>query len=180
MGLELDIVHDVTRRLDALHLPFMLTGSMAMSYYAQPRMTRDIDVVVEVGDADVPGLMAAFQSDYYIDADRVREAIRHRSMFNVIHQASAFKIDFVIRKADEYRRLEFNRRPRVRIDHFETWIVSPEELILSKLVWSRQSRSEMQIRDVRSLLSTPLDATYLEEWAVKLGVASFLEECRHA
>jgi hypothetical protein len=43
---ELDVVRDVSNRLDTAGLEFMLTGSMAMNFYAQPHMTRDIDIVI--------------------------------------------------------------------------------------------------------------------------------------
>ena len=44
---EIDIVRDVSRKFDQAGLRYMLTGSMAMNYYAQPRMTRNIDKLLE-------------------------------------------------------------------------------------------------------------------------------------
>ena len=56
------------------------------------------------------------------------------------------------------------------------WIVSREDLILSKLDWARDSRSELQLRDVRHLLEGPFDREYLQRWAVHLGLEQLLEE----
>src|SRR5439155_23413751 len=53
MSEELDVLKMVTGRLDAAGIPYMVTGSMALNYYAVPRMTRDVDVVAELGIADV-------------------------------------------------------------------------------------------------------------------------------
>ncbi len=66
-------------------------------------------------------------------------------MFNVIHQESVIKVDCIIRKDTVYRRVEFNRRSRVEIADFRTFLVSKEDLILSKLAWAKDSRSELQI-----------------------------------
>ena len=84
---ELDVLKDVSRRLDAAHIPFMLTGSLAMSFYALPRMTRDIDLVVEL-----PKVAPASRNDSSLPTTFrkkwIANAIRHSTLFNLIHQAS--------------------------------------------------------------------------------------------
>jgi hypothetical protein len=57
-----------------------------------------------------------------------------------------------------------------------TWITSREDLILSKLVWARDTGSEMQLRDVRTLIDESVDWPYLKDWAAKLGIAAKLDE----
>ncbi len=54
-----------------------------------------------------------------------------------------------------------------------------EDLILSKLHWAKDSRSETQLGDVRRLLATGCDEAYLDEWAPALEVAALLDDCRH-
>jgi len=174
---ELDVVRDVSRRFNSEGIDYMLTGSLAMSYYAVPRMTRDIDVVVALSGADPAQIADLFAPDYYVSESNIREAIAHQSIFNVIHEASLIKVDCVIRKETEYRNLEFSRRQRVTIADFSTFIVSKEDLILSKLVWGKDSRSEVQLRDVKNLLATDYDGDYLRVWSDKLGVRELLNEC---
>lgn len=82
---ELHILKSITARLQAAGIAYMVTGSMAMNFYATPRMTRDIDLVVELRDADVERVVDLFQGEYYIDRDMVELAIRNRAMFNMIH-----------------------------------------------------------------------------------------------
>ena len=82
-----------------------------------------------------------------------------------------------MRKRGAYRLLEFGRRRRVAFADFEVWIVSKEDLILSKLYWARDSRSETQLRDVRNLLASGYDGAYVERWARELGVGDLLREC---
>lgn len=97
-------------------------------------------------------------------------------MFNLLHIESSVKVDIVIRTDEPFRRGEFARRARVTLSGSETWIVSKEDLILSKLVWARDAESELQRRDVRNLLSPGADMAYLRAWAPRLGVADLLEQ----
>jgi hypothetical protein len=173
---ELDIVRDVSVKLDSAGIGYMLTGSMAMNYYAQPRMTRDIDVVVALRPADAAGVVKLFSPDYYVSREAVDTSIANASMFNLIHNESVIKVDCIVRKETEYRLAEFNRRQRIKIEDFETWIVSKEDLILSKLFWARDSHSELQLRDIKNLISTGCDRDYIQRWTAELGVASLWQE----
>ena len=174
---ELDILKDVTVRLTNNAIDHMLTGSFAMNYYAQPRMTRDIDIVVVLNINDVKRVLVIFAEDYYVSQQAIEDAIRNQTVFNLVHFESLVKIDMIIRKREEYRKLEFDRRTLVKIADFNVWIVGKEDLILSKLNWAKESKSEMQIRDVKNLISTPVDHEYLSRWAPELGVQDLLKEC---
>jgi hypothetical protein len=174
---EIDIVRDISRKFEQAHVPYMLTGSMAMNYYAQPRMTRDIDVVIAISSDDVDRVAALFRRDYYLSEENIRQSLAQESIFNLIHQESVIKVDCIIRKSSEYRRIEFERRQKISILDFTTFIVSKEDLIISKLFWAKNSHSDVQLRDVRNLLATGYDAAYLRHWTRKLGVDNLLEEC---
>ncbi len=176
---EIDIVRDVSTRLERVGIEYMLTGSMAMNYYAQPRMTRDIDIVVALDKTDAVRVVDLFSPDYYVSAEAVESSIAQESIFNLIHQESIIKVDCIIRKQSVYRQSEFQRHIRIRIEDFETWIVSKEDLILSKLFWARDSRSELQMRDVKNLILTGCDRGYIEQWTHELGVHILWEELLH-
>ena len=121
---ELDILRDVGQRLERAGVPYMLTGSLALAYYAQPRMTRDIDLVIAVDRVDAPALQELFGDVYYVSTEDIARALHSEGMFNVLHLESVVKVDLVIRKRDEYRKLEFERRRRVDLAGVMTWIVS--------------------------------------------------------
>ena len=174
---EIDIVRDISRRFEQADIAYMLTGSMAMNYYAQPRMTRDIDVVIAIGPEDVGRVAGLFRPDYYVSEENICESLAHESIFNLIHQESVIKVACIIRKKNEYRRIEFERRQRISILDFTTFIVSKEDLIISKLFWAKDSRSELQLGDVRNLLATGYDAAYLRRWTGELGLGNLLQEC---
>jgi hypothetical protein len=171
---EIDIVRDISRRFENADIPFMLTGSMAMNYYAKPRMTRDIDVVIAIGPEDIGRVAALFRPDYYVSEENIRESIAQESIFNLIHQKSVIKVDCIIRKRTKYRRVEFERRQKISIRDFDTFIASKEDLIISKLFWAKDSRSEIQLGDVRNLLATGYDAAYLQHWTRELGLDNLL------
>ena len=173
---ELDVLRDVSRRLEGAGISFMLTGSVAMNYYAQPRMTRDIDLVVSLNETQIEEFFRLFESEYYLDRQNITQAISRRGMFNLIHSNAVIKVDCVVLKPDAYRQEEFARRRQINLGDFKTWIVSREDLILSKLFWAKDSKSEMQLGDVRNLLSTDCDMEYLTSRAKTLKVDALLEE----
>src|ERR1700755_919037 len=112
MKTELDVLRDVTERLESGGIEFMLTGSMAMNFYAQPRMTRDIDLVVTLASDQTNLLITLFEFEYYVDRHAVTTAIAQHSMFNLIHNETLIKFDCIVLKNQEYRREEFARRAK--------------------------------------------------------------------
>lgn len=174
---ELDIVRDVSMRLERGRFAYMLTGSMAMNYYAQPRMTRDIDLVVALVPNDTDPIVRLFTPDYYVSREAVSSSIAHESLFNLIHQESVIKVDCIVRKNSPYRHAEFERRQRITIEDFSTWIASKEDLIISKLWWAKDSHSELQLRDVKNLARTGCDTGYVEHWTKELGLLKLWQEC---
>jgi len=134
---ELEVLKDVCARLETARIPYMLTGSMAMNYYAQPRMTRDIDIVVALEGADAGKLIASFEPDYFVPEEALKAALREQGMFNLLHLESVVKVDLIVRKQAPYRQTEFARRVQVQLPGFSAWLVSREDLILSKLAWAK-------------------------------------------
>jgi hypothetical protein len=137
------------------------------------------DVVIEISAQDVERVGALFRPNYYVSEQNIRESVIRESTFHVIHRESVIKVDCIVRKNGRYRRLEFERRRKISVLDFTTYIVSKEDLIISKLWWARDSHSEVQLADVKNLLATGFDAGYLEHWTRELGVNSLLQECLH-
>ena len=180
MNEQLDVLKLVTERLHRADIAYMISGSIALNYYAQPRLTRDIDIVVALRPADADRVTHLFAADFYIDAEAVRNAIAQLGMFNIIHYDHVMKVDFIVRKDTPYRHEEFARRCAVDIDGVTMWLVTAEDLLLSKLAWAADSRSEIQLQDVRNLISAVvhLDWTYIERWATALTLDELLREVR--
>jgi hypothetical protein len=175
---ELEVLKTVGQRLATAGIAYMVTGSIAVNYYAVPRMTRDIDVVVELSPRDTDRIYSMFRGDFYIDRDAARQAIVTKGAFNIIHKTLVIKVDFIVRKDSEYRLTEFPRRRQVSVEGFDLFITAPEDLIISKLDWARDTRSEVQLTDVRNLLARvqDLDRGYLEHWVNRLELISLYRE----
>jgi hypothetical protein len=175
---QLEVLKSLAAQLDALAIPYMVTGSLASSHYSTPRFTRDIDLVVEMDSAGAGRLATALDGEFYLDADRLHHAATRSGMANIIHLQLLVKVDLIVRKDTAYRREEFDRRRSVVIDGVTIWFAAPEDLILSKLVWMRDSGSEIQRRDIEGLLraTRDVDRAYIERWTGELGVTDLWRE----
>jgi len=170
------VLQDCIGRFERLGIAYMLTGSMAMVNYAIMRLTADIDIVIEAAASDAEKIIAEFEPDYYVPHGRVRDAISRRFMFNLLHQEKLVKVDCVIRKETEFQREAFSNRKKIRFSDFDVWIIGREDLILSKLNWAKDTRSEMQMRDAANILRNGYDEDYIKHWAAKLGIENLLAE----
>lgn len=180
MELELQVLKLVAERLDFLGIPYMVSGSVALNFWGQPRMTRDIDLVVELGPTDSVRLVQLFAEEFYCDAEVIRAEIEREGMFNLIHNELVVKVDFIVRRKTPYQDSAFARRRRIIVEGTRVWVIAPEDLVLSKLAWAKDSHSEFQLKDVRTLLTSgpPLDREYIEHWATELGVEDLFAEVR--
>jgi hypothetical protein len=180
MSDQLAVLKDVTARLDAAGIPYMLTGSLAAGVYGEPRMTRDIDLIAVLYPTHAQRLPGVLGTAFVIDVATVRDAIAARRIFSVVHRDALQKVDIIVRDESDYEIEKFERRRQVEVDGRSIWIIAPEDLVLSKLVWAKDSRSELQLRDVRGIIALQpgLDWPYIEQWARRLTVARLLAEVR--
>lgn len=176
MDEQFEFLRLIVERLDAAGIPYMLTGSLALAVWARPRMTRDVDVVIDADKSAVARLVNAFSNDCYASLEAAEEAVASGTMFNVIHTASLLKADFILRRDEEFEVTKFARRRRVEVEGIRLEVISPEDLILSKLLWGRDTSSTRQAEDVRMVLAEAgsLDEHYLSSWAETLGLAPVL------
>ena len=180
MNEEFELLKNIAAKLESAGIEYMMTGSMAMAFYSTPRMTRDIDIIIQVSPVDVDNILSLFRDDFYIDEESVRHAVLSRGMFNIIHNDSVIKVDLIVRKDEEYRIEEFSRKKKIPIEGVSISVVAPEDLILSKLVWAKRSQSELQFRDVRQMMIVvkKLNNKYLEKWSKILGIDDLLRKMK--
>jgi hypothetical protein len=181
MSEQLEVLKIVTQRLNKTEIPYMISGSTAANYYTVPRMTRDIDIVIELKDTDIDKFVDLFESDFYIDKETIKNEVMRKGIFNLIHNQYVIKIDFIIHKESDFHKIAFSRRKNIFIENSPMWFISAEDLILAKLVWAKDSRSEIQIKDMRNLLKTVeyLDMKYIKEWVIKLSVKEIYQEVKN-
>lgn len=169
-----DFLRILIRFFDDNNIPYMLSGSMAMSTYTEPRFTRDFDFVVHLKPSDASLLAGFFKEGYYCDEDSIKEAIKMEGMFNIIDHKSNYKADFVILKNRPYRKIEFERRRAVDFLDMKIFLVSPEDLLISKLIWIQELQSAIQQEDIRILRGLDgLDWNYIHKWISDLKLNTF-------
>ena len=167
-------LHRVISILEEVEVPYMLTGSLAAAYYAVPRSTQDIDLVVEVLPANLANLTQLLSSEgYYVSLAAAKEASAHEGQFNAIDPASGWKVDFIIRKNRPFSISEFQRRARAAALGMELYLATREDLVVAKLEWAKKGESELQLRDVRAILSTAgpgFEWEYVDRWVGELAL----------
>jgi hypothetical protein len=165
----------ITDVLDQYQIPYMLSGSIAMGLYTVPRMTRDIDFIIHLQAKNVDLFVNSFKDGFYCDRDAIKEAIEGSvKMFNIIDHATGYKADFVVLKDDPFRQEEFNRRLRVAYFGKTIYVVSPEDLLLSKLIWIQGFQSAIQMEDIKNLtVVNNLDWDYISKWVNQLNLRTF-------
>jgi len=160
----IDALSDFTARMDKLRIPYMVTGSFAMNPYVPARTTMDVDVILEIKAGDESRIESALAGDYYVNANSIRRALGDESMFNVINNKEAVKIDCIVRKSSAFEKAKFERRLKKTIFRVDFWVISKEDLILSKLRWAAETVSERQFEDIRALVESGVDQPYIDEW----------------
>lgn len=152
----------------------MIVGSVAAMVYGEPRLTHDMDLVIDILPKDAVKFEPLFPlAEFYCPPREVLVSeIVHRGQFNLIHHDTGLKIDLMVRKESEHSLVEFNRRRKVPFWHgFEAYLASPEDVIIKKLDFYRQGGSEKHLTDIRGILGeTAIDDAYLAEWVTKLGL----------
>jgi hypothetical protein len=168
---------------DRLGIDYYVGGAVASLIYGIYRTTADADIIAEVRLEQVRALVQSLEDAYYIDADMIKDAIRHRSEFNMIHLDTMFKVDIFLPK-----KRPFDQAVRQRVKKSELQILgkssvfnaeSPEDVILTKLEWYKMGGgvSERQWGDILGVLKVQkmnLDTKYLRHWATEIGVADLL------
>jgi len=167
----------VVERLDKAEIPYMISGGIAVSYWGFPRTTHDIDVVIEAKKEDEEKIFSLFKKDFYVSPEAIEDAIERRFTFNIIHLKSGTKVDFWLLKNDPFGTAEFRRKLKKQIFGKEISIISPEDLILCKLLGYKETKSTRRLEDAESILKTSkIDLEYIKDWAKKQSTIKILEK----
>ncbi len=169
--------HPVVSRLldllDELNIDYMISGSMASMYYGEPRLTHDVDIVVDIDLHTALSILNPLMDEFYVSEEGIRDAISNRTMFNIIHHESGLKIDFWILTHSEFDKSRFKRRVKHNIAGRDYLFSSVEDTIIIKLLWVRESDHSKHIDDVKSIVRIfpgNLDYNYMKFWIEKLGL----------
>lgn len=179
MTSQYDFLKKLINILGDCSIPYMISGSFGSSYHGRPRATKDIDIVIAPTEKQLLEFVESLGEDYYVSLETVRDAFANNSMFNIIDSLSGWKADFIFCKTRAFSRQEFERKGIAEIGGLDVWVTSPEDIILSKLEWSKDSQSERQFGDALGVAVVQwdrLDIDYLRKWAKELQVRDSLEQ----
>lgn len=178
------VIRKLTDVLEELKVGYAIGGSIASSIYGTPRFTQDADITVQRFLPENHRFYEMLKNDFYISEQAMNEALKTGGSFNIIHLESSFKIDIFIQADSDFEKMLLVRSKKINISESiekPFCLVSPEDIILLKLKWYKQSGcvSERQWSDVQSVLEVQkerLDFDYLINWAKKLGLNELLQK----
>jgi predicted nucleotidyltransferase len=174
-----EFLKNVVEKLEQAGIDYVICGSIAASFYGVERSTQDADIIISSTEEQLAKFLKLLGDSYYVSEDTALDALKRRTMFNIIDLENAWKADLIILKETDFGVKEFQRKRKEILLGKDLYILSPEDIVLSKLVWAEQSRSQLQYSDVSRILevwSGHLDMKYLNKWAKELGVEKALAE----
>ena len=164
-------------RLDHAQIAYMVTGAVAGIIYGEPRMTHDIDLVLELRSNQVAGFINLFSEDEFYcppkDVILTEIARQTRGHFNLIHQATGFKADIYPKGNDKLHLWAFSRRQKIDLSGVSVWIAPPEYVILRKLEYFREGGSSKHLNDIKQMLTISpdiIDRKFLQEQIEENGL----------
>lgn len=170
-----ELLELVVNVFERYNISYFVTGSVASMAYGEPRLTNDIDIVADLNNEHIKDILISFSSpDFYVSENMIKEAIIHRSQFNIIHPASGLKVDVIIRKKTQFDESRFTRIRRIQAgETYQANFASPEDIIIKKLDYYRMGSSEKHLRDITGILKISgddIDSDYIVSWAKKLDL----------
>lgn len=165
--------------LEKIGIDYMLTGAIAVNFYGKPRLTHDIDIVVPIQKGEIEKLVRGAGDEFWFDKERTKRITKKGGISRLLHLKTGIKIDLWPLTQDSYDQVRFKRRVREKILERKTWLISPEDLIVTKLVWFKKSGIDKYFEDAKGICQIQkgrLDEEYLQKWAKKQKVGKLLEK----
>jgi len=175
------LLREIAEILKKLDIPYIITGGIAVVVWGRPRFTADIDIVIELKSSKLDrlaGELLKVDKDVYVDKPMMQKALLNKGEFNFIHSGSGLKVDFWILKNDAFDRERMRRRIKKNIAGTDIYLTTPEDLILIKLLWYKESESTRQLEDIVSVLKIQenLDMQHIRKWASLQKTLPILDE----
>lgn len=178
-----ELLKEITTLLQKANIPYMVTGALSVILYGRPRASHDIDFVIEAEKKNASSIEQAFLSlphnEFVVQSSLITDAVMHKGMFNVLHLPTMLKLDFFLLKNDEFDESRFRRKKTINLFKQKMTFASPEDTILIKLLWYKDSKIEKHLIDaafVFQIQGDNLDEKYLETWAKKHKTVKLLKE----
>jgi hypothetical protein len=179
MSTQTEFLQRLISLMEEAGIPYMIAGSLGSSFHGEPRTTNDVDLIIDPDKKQLDSFIRSLGDDYYINPETAQDAFNRGLMFNVIDNHTGWKAGLIIRKKRPFSIGEFQRRRQVSINGLDIWMLSPEDVILSKLEWSRGQQPGRQFRDAVGVAIVKWDNLnweYMKKWACELQVDDLLKQ----
>lgn len=173
-----DFVRRVVETLNRQGIPYMAVGSFSSNVYGKPRSTKDADFVIELGDRDITQFARDLGSDFSLDPQMSFETITSTMRYRLVHQESRFMVELFLLSGDSHDQERFRRRVAGDLGGFNAYVASAEDVVVTKLRWSRQGKRPKDIEDVRGVMLVQqgnLDLAYIRHWTDQHGTRELFE-----
>lgn len=165
----------ICAKLELAKIPYMITGGSAVGFWGHIRTTMDIDIVVQIYAQQIEPFLKSVENEAYVDREEAKRAIHDRDMFNIICNETSFKVDIIpLNEKDDYEVEKFKHRIKINFQNKEIFVTGPEDLIISKLAWSKLAGgSERQLTDCESIYRLnreKLNLDYIKKWVEILKI----------
>ncbi len=169
----------VAEALSAAGVRYAVVGSFASNYYGIPRSTKDADFVIQLASGVNEEFGRLLGDDFQVDPQLSFETVTGTHRQYIRHRTKRFKIELFILSQDPHDQERFARRREENLFGRKVWLLSPEDVVVSKLRWAR-SKDEDDIRNVLAVQGGKLDTGYIEKWCQRHGTLDLLEKIRRS
>lgn len=167
--------------LESLGVPYMVVGSLSSNYYGVARSTHDADFVVQLRDVSLAQIMQRMGPGLRLDSQMSFETVTGTSKFVLSLPDERFRIELFLLSDDAHDQERFRRRRRGRTAGRDTFVPSPEDVVITKLHWSLRIARAKDLDDVRNVLAvqgSALDWDYIHRWCDAHGTRELLDDIR--
>jgi len=176
---ELELLNSIAKVLDGLKIDYYVTGGFAVSVWAKPRFTADIDLIIKMSHLQKKGFAHKLNKIFpegHLDLDQIDTALARHGEFNFIDPETGMKVDFWVANDEDFEK-ECFKNSKIKDIGYKVKFISPEDLIISKLIWFSQTNSSRHLEDAQSVLKLAKpNKNYLKKWALKLDLSNELEK----
>ena len=167
----------ICQKLEEADIPYMITGGSAVGFWGHIRTTMDIDILIQIQPQQIHRFLKSIEKEAYVDVEEARRAILSKEMFNAILHKTGFKIDIIpLNEKNAYEVEKFKNRIKIKFQNKEIFVIRPEDLVISKLIWSKSAGgSERQLKDCESIIRLnreEINLKYILKWVKSLKLDS--------
>lgn len=174
-----DLVLRLISIFDQVGVQYMLVGSYSSNLYGRERATNDADFVLVIEQAQLQEVAKKLGDEFQVDSQMSFETITLTTRYILTFVPTAFKIELFLLSDDPHDRARFSRRTKVDFEGYPTSLPTPEDVVITKLRWSKGGKRSKDISDVATVLAVQfgkLDLAYIRQWCDQHGTRDLFEQ----